>query len=119
MENKKELSSGQREELLRTLKSRFEKNMNRHSLNGHSYKQSWKLILKNCGRSMKWKEPAVNRMLQVMMRRQAKPFFRIVQRKVLKAVEVFVTTVKRWNRGKNINRKIMPLIWLLRWALNF
>ena len=30
MENKKELSSGQREELLRTLKSRFEKNMNRH-----------------------------------------------------------------------------------------
>jgi len=30
MENKKELSSEQREELLRTLKSRFEKNMNRH-----------------------------------------------------------------------------------------
>jgi len=30
VENKKELSSGQREELLRTLKSRFEKNINRH-----------------------------------------------------------------------------------------
>ncbi len=30
MENKKELSSGQREELLSTLKARFEKNMNRH-----------------------------------------------------------------------------------------
>ncbi len=30
MENKKELSSGQREELIRTLKARFEKNMNRH-----------------------------------------------------------------------------------------
>jgi hypothetical protein len=28
--NKKELSSGQREELLKTLKGRFEKNMNRH-----------------------------------------------------------------------------------------
>ena len=30
MENKKELSSGQREELLRILKTRFEKNINRH-----------------------------------------------------------------------------------------
>jgi hypothetical protein len=30
METKKELSSGQREELLSTLKARFEKNMNRH-----------------------------------------------------------------------------------------
>ena len=31
MENKKELSTGQCEELIRTLKVRFEKNMNRHS----------------------------------------------------------------------------------------
>ena len=31
MENKKDLSSGQCEELIRTLKVRFEKNMNRHS----------------------------------------------------------------------------------------
>jgi hypothetical protein len=31
MENTKELSSGQREELIRTLKVRFEKNMNRHA----------------------------------------------------------------------------------------
>ena len=31
MENKKELSSGQREELLSALKTRFEKNMNRHT----------------------------------------------------------------------------------------
>ena len=29
--NKKELSPEQRDELLRTLKARFEKNMNRHS----------------------------------------------------------------------------------------
>jgi len=31
VETKKELSAGQREELLRALKARFEKNMNRHS----------------------------------------------------------------------------------------
>ena len=29
-QNKKELSSGQRQELLKTLKARFEKNMDRH-----------------------------------------------------------------------------------------
>jgi len=50
MENIKALSPEQREELLSTLKARFEKNMNRH---------------KNCGRSMKWKKQAVNQMLLV------------------------------------------------------
>ena len=43
----------------------------------------------------------------------------IVQRKVLKAAEVFATTVKRSSPGKNINQKIMLLIWQLPWALSF
>ncbi len=68
---------------------------------------------------MKWKELAVNRMLLGMIKRRANTFFMIVQRKVLKAAEVFVTTEKGWNQGKNINQKIMLLIWLLPWALNF
>src|SRR3981189_1083583 len=38
---------------------------------------------------MKWKELAVNRMLLVMIKRRANTFFMIVQRKVLKAAEVF------------------------------
>src|SRR6516162_7939543 len=50
---------------------------------GQKYKQSWKLMLKNCGHSMKWKELAVNRMLLVMIKRRANTFFMIVQRKVL------------------------------------
>src|SRR5207245_547057 len=75
-------------------------------------------MLKNCGHSMKWKELAVNRMLLVMIRRRANTIFMIVQRKVLKAAEVFVTTAKRWSQGKNINRKIALLIWPLSWALN-
>src|SRR2546425_2454882 len=79
-------------------------------LNGLKYKQGWKLILKNSGRSMKWKELAVNRMLSVMIKRRANTFFMIVQRKVLKAAEVFVTTAKRWTQGKNINRKTALLI---------
>ena len=68
---------------------------------------------------MKWKEPAVNRMLLVMIKRRANTFFMIVQRKVLKAAEVFVTTVKRWSQGKNLNQKIAQWIWLLPWALRF
>src|SRR6266436_10446094 len=94
-------------------------NSNKKDLNGLKYKQSWKLMLKNCGHSMKWKELAVNRTLLVMIKRRANTFFMIVQRKVLKAGEVFATTVKRWTQGKNINQKIMLLIWQLPWALSF
>src|SRR5207253_10293281 len=82
-------------------------------------KQSWKLMLKNCGHSMKWKELAVNRILLVMIKRRANTFFVIVPRKVLKAAEVFATTVKRWRQGKNINQKITLLIWQPPWALSF
>ena len=114
------MKAKQREELLRTLKARFEKNMNRHQgLEWAKDKQSWKLVLKKCGHSMKWKQVAVNRMLLVMIRRRANTFLLIVQRKVLKAAEVLVTTVKRWSRGKNINHKITPLIWQLPWVLSF
>src|SRR6266566_9004707 len=88
-------------------------------LNGLKYKQSWKRILKNCGHSMKWKKLAVNRMLLGMIKRQANTFFMIVQRKVLKAAEVFVTIVKHWTQGKNTNQKIARWIWLRPWALNF
>jgi len=41
---------------------------------------------------MKWKVPAANRMLLAMIKRPANTFFMVVQRKVLKAAEVFVTT---------------------------
>src|SRR5258706_3612352 len=76
-------------------------------------------MLKNCGHSMKWKELAVNRTLLVMIKRRANTFFMIVQRKVLRAAEVFATTVKRWRRGKKINQKITLLIWRLPTAVSF
>ena len=86
---------------------------------GLKYKQSWKLMLKNCGHSMKWKELAVNRTLLVMIKRLANTFFMIVQRKVLKAAEVFVMTVKAKSPEKHPNRKIMRWIWQKRWVLSF
>ena len=75
-------------------------------LRGLKYKESWKLMLTNCGHSVKWKELAVNQTLLAMMKRGANTFFMIVHRKVLKAAEMFATTVKRWSPGKNINQKI-------------
>ena len=54
---------------------------------------------------MKWKEQVVNRMLLAKIRKRADIFFMIVQRKVPKAAEVFVTTVKRWSQEKNLNRQ--------------
>ena len=118
--NKKELSPEQREELIRALKARFEKNMNRHKglewdkvqakLEAHPEKM-WSLNeMERTGG-----EPDV----VGLIKRRANTFFMIVQQKVPKAAEVFVTTVKGWNQGKNLNRKITRLIWLLTWALNF
>jgi len=60
---------------------------------------------------MKWKEPAGNPMLWVMIKKWVNTSFLIVQRKVPIAVEMFVTTVKRWIQGKNTNQKITLLIW--------
>ena len=117
---KNKLSPGQREELLRALKARFEKNMNRHKgLEWAKVQAKLEANTEKLGHSMKWKVPAANRMWLVIIKRRANTFFMIVQRKVLKAAEVFVTTVKRWSQGKNINPKITLLIWQLPWALNF
>ncbi len=89
------------------------------ALNGPKSKQGWKLIPKNCGRSRKWKEPAVNRMWWVMIKRQANIFFVIVRRKVQRVAEVFVTTVKRWSQGMNINLITVLLIWRPPWASSY
>jgi hypothetical protein len=52
-------------------------------------------------------------------KKQTNTFFMIIRQKVLQVAEVFVRTERLWIRGKNINRKITPLIWQLPWALNF
>jgi hypothetical protein len=117
---KKVFSSEQREELLTALKARFEKNMNRHKgLEWAKVQAKLEANTEMCGHSMKWKELVVNRMLLVMIKRRANTFFVIVQRKVLKAAEMFVTTVKGRRQGKRLNLKIMRLIWQLPWALIF
>jgi hypothetical protein len=120
MENKKELLPEQREELIRVLKARFEKNVVRHKgLEWSKLQAKLEANTEKLWSLNEMKKQEVNRMLLVMIKRKTNTFFMIVQRKVQKAGEVFVTTAKLWSQGKNINRKITLLIWLLPCALNF
>ena len=117
--NRKELSPKQREELLRALKARFEKNMNRHK--GLEWAKVQARLEAN-GEKL-WS-------LNEMERTGGEPdvvghdkktggyIFLIVRRKVLKAAPACVTTVKRWILGRNINQKITPWTWLRPWALS-
>jgi biotin-(acetyl-CoA carboxylase) ligase len=55
IKTKNELQAGQREQLLSTLKNRFEKNMNRHNgLNWKTIQSDWRQSPINSGLSMKW-----------------------------------------------------------------
>jgi len=117
--NKKELSPEQREELLKALKARFEKNMNRHK--GLEWAKVQAKLDANAEklRSLHEMEKlAVSRTWLPRIKRPASTFFMIVRRKVRKTVEAFATTAKRWSQEKNINRQILRLIWQLQWALS-
>ena len=118
--NKKKLSPEQSSELLKTLKTRFEKNMNRHK------GLEWaKVLAKLEAKPEKlWSlddmevtggEPDVIG----YDKKRMNTFSLIVQRKVLKTAEVFVTTEKHLIPGKKINQRIMLLIWQPTWALKF
>ena len=104
--NKKNLSPKQYDELLRALKARFEKNMNRHK--GIEWAKVQAKLLANAAKL--W---SLNQMestggapdVVIHDKKQANTFFTIVQPKALPAVEVFVTTTKRWRKEKNINQK--------------
>ena len=72
---KKEMSAEQSKDILNMLKTRFEKNMQRHKgLEWAKYKRDLKQTQKNYRRSMKWKELAVNQMWLVLMKRPANTF---------------------------------------------
>ena len=117
---KKEFSTKDREELLSTLKARFEKNTNRHK------GLEWlKVQAKLEGKIEKlW---SLNEMERTggepdvvgHDKRQANTYFMIARRKAQKAAEVFAMIVKRWSRGKNINHKMTLLIWRLPLELSF
>ncbi len=119
MENKKELSTEQREELISTLKTRFEKNMNRHT--GVEWAKLQAKLDSDKSVEKLWsinemERTGGNRMLLDLMPERANTSFMIVLLKVPKVAEAFVTTGKGSNQEKNLNLQITPLIWLLPWV---
>ena len=121
VETKKELSPKQREELLRALKARFEKNMNRHK--GLEWAKVQARLEAN---------PEKLWSLNEMERTGGEPdvvgqdkktgeyiFFDCSRGKSQRPQSVFVTTVKGWSRGRNIKPKTPPWIWPRPWASSF
>ena len=120
VKTKKELSPKQREELLKALKARFEKNMNRHE--GLEWSKVQAKLEANAEKL--WS-------LNEMERTGGEPdvvshdkktgeyIFFDCSAESPKGRTVFATTVKRWNPEKNINRKIALWIWQRPWASSF
>jgi Protein of unknown function (DUF4256) len=118
--NRKDLSSEQRKELLRTLRVRFEENMNRHS--GLEWAKIEAKLEANAEKL--WS-------LNEMERTGGEPdvvghdkktgvyIFYDCSTESPKAAEVFATTVKHWSQGKNTSQKITLSIWQPPWVLSF
>ena len=118
--HKKEMSPAQRKELLGALKARFEQNMNRHkSLEWAKVQAKLEANTEKLWSLNEMERTGGEPDVVGTTKRQANTFFLIVRRKALKAAEVFATTVKRWSRGKNANRKIVLWVWRPPWALSF
>jgi hypothetical protein len=101
------LSKKQREEILRALQARFEKNMNRHK--GLKWAQVQAKLEANAEKLWSLNEMERTGGEQDVVghdKKTGEHIFMIAQRKVRKAAEVFATTVKRWCRGKSINQKL-------------
>jgi len=117
---KKKLLSEQHEELLKTLKARFEKNMNRHK--GLEWVKVQAKLEANPEKLWVLDEMEITGGEPDVVgydKRPVNTFFMTAQQKALKTGEMFVTIMKHWRKGKNINQKIVLLIWLLIWVSRF
>nr|WP_315822269.1 DUF4256 domain-containing protein [Paraflavitalea speifideiaquila] len=120
MSNNKKLSAEEQDELLKTLKTRFEKNRSRH--NGLEWAKLQTKLEANPGKlwslhqmELSGGEPDVvghDKMTGEYLFYDCSP-------KHPKNEETFVTTVKPWIPGKNINRQTAPWIWQQLWVLNY
>lgn len=113
------MNAKQRDDLLKTLQSRFEKNMNRHK--GIEWAKVQEKLAAHTG-----KLSALNEMEATggepdvvgFDKKTGEFVFLIARPKALKDAEVFVLIARGWNRAKNTGRKITHWIWPLRWELN-
>jgi len=120
VKTRNELSPEQRQELLRALKGRFEKYMSRHkSLDWAKAQAKLEANTEKLWSLNEMERTGGEPDVVGYDKMTANSFFMIAPRKVPKAAETFVTTVKLWSQGKNTNQKTAPLIWLLPWGLSF
>ena len=117
---KKALSPEQREELIRVLKARFEKNMNRHEgLEWAKVKAKLEANTEKLWSLGEMERTGGEPDVVGHDKKTANTFFMIVPQKVLKVAEVFATTTKRSSRGRNINLPTALSVWRLTWASSF
>ena len=117
---KKELSTKQRDELLKALKTRFEKNINRHK--GLDWAKAQAKLHANTEKL--WSLNEMERTggepdVVSHDKKSGEYIFFDCSAGTSRIARVFVTTVKGWNHGKSINRKIPLWIWQRPWALSF
>ena len=118
-ESNKDSQLEQREDLLRALKARFEKNMNRREgLKWAEVKAKLEANIQKLWSLNEMETTGGEPDVVGHDKKQGHTFLSIVRRKVPKAARVFATTAKGWIRGKNINQEITLSIWR-RWALSF
>ena len=114
------MSPEQREELLKTLKARFEKNMNRHKgLEWAKVQAKLEANTEKLWSLNEMEETGGEPDVVGHDKKTGEYIFYDCSAESPKAAEVFVTTMKRWSQEKNINRKTALLIWQLTWALKF
>jgi hypothetical protein len=116
---KMKMSSEDREEFFAELKTRFEKNMDRHKgLEWAKVQARLEADPKKLWSLSEMETTGGDPMLSGLIKSRASTFFTIVRRKALKAAEVFATTGRLWTQGKKINRKTAWSIWRPPWALS-
>jgi len=119
---KNKLSAAQLAELVSTLKTRFEKNMNRHK--GLEWSAVEARIRSKGYDEKQWSLSEMERTggepdVVGIDKKLVSIFFMIVLLKALVVVEVFVTMPKHWLQEKRINRRIVQSMLRKVWALKY
>jgi hypothetical protein len=111
------LTAAHQKQMLKVLTDRFNKNMHRHKdLEWSEIESKLKSNMDKLGTLSEMEGTGGEPDVIGLDKKQVSTFSVIALLKVLLAVEVCVMIGKAWNQGKNLNRRIVLLIWLMPWA---
>lgn len=119
MSKQKKLSPEQEDQLLNTLKTRFEENMNRHKdIEWKKVEEKLKTHPEKLWSLNEMEESGGEPDVVGFDKKTSEYIFYDCSGKVLKDAAAFVTTGKHWNQGKSISPRTVPWIWRAIWGLN-